>query len=48
MKLKPNLFLRHPLAGQPGPIDRLLAFLDVLLGGASLVVELDDLARLHR
>jgi len=33
MKLKPHLVLRHALAGQARPVDRLFAFLDVLLGG---------------
>ena len=48
MKLKSNLVLRHALAGQPGPVDRLLAFLDVLLHRAALIVEPNDPVRLHR
>jgi hypothetical protein len=30
MKLKQHLVLRHALAGQARPVDRLLAFLDVV------------------
>lgn len=48
MELKPNLVLRHALAGQPGPIDRLLAFSDVLLSCAALIVEADDPVRFLR
>ena len=48
MKLKQHLVLRHALAGQARPVDRLLAFLDMLLGGASLIVEVDDSVGLHR
>lgn len=48
MKLKPHLVLSHALAGQPGPVNRLLAFLDVLLDGATLIVEVDDPVRVHR
>ena len=47
MKLQPHLVLRHTLAGQSSPINRVLAFLDVLLGGAALIVEADDPVRLH-
>ncbi len=48
MKLKPHLVLRHALARQSGPVDRLLALFDVLPGSATLVVEADDPVRLHR
>lgn len=48
MELQAHLVLRHALAGQSGPVDLLLAFLDVLLGGAALVVEADDPVRFHR
>lgn len=47
MKSKPYLVLCHAHAGQPCPIDRLLAFLDVLLGGAALIVGTDDPVRLN-
>ena len=47
MKLKADLVLRYALAGQPRPVDRLLAFFDVLLGGATLIVEMDDPVRVH-
>ncbi len=42
MKLKSNLVLGNALAGWPGPVDRLFALFDVLLGGATLIVEADD------
>ena len=48
VKLKADLVLRHALAGQSRPVDSLLAFLDVLLGGAASIVEAGDLVRLHR
>ena len=48
MKLEPDLILRHALAGQARPVDGLLAFLDVLLGGATLIVEMDDPFGVHR
>lgn len=48
VKLKADLVLRHALAGQPRPVDRLLTFFDVLLGGATLIVEMDDPVRVHR
>ena len=47
VKLKADLVLRHALAGQARPVDRLLAFLDVLLGCAKLIVEMDDSVRVH-
>ena len=48
MELQADLVLRHALAGQPCPIDRLLAFFDVLLCRAALILEADDPVRLHR
>ena len=48
MKLKPHLVLRHAPAGQPCPVDCLLAFLDVLLCRSALVVEANDPVWLHR
>ena len=39
VKLKPDLIVTEPLAGQAGPGDGVLAFLDVLLCGATLMVE---------
>ena len=48
MKLKPHLVVAKPLAGQPRPVAGLLTFLDVLLGGATLVVETDDPIGVHR
>ena len=48
MKLQANIVLCHALAGQPGPVDRLLAFFEVLLGGTRLIVEIDDPAMVHR
>ena len=48
MKLKPHLVPRHALAGKTRPIDHLPAFLDMLFGGAALVVEPNDPVRLHR
>ena len=42
MKLKPDLIVTEPLAGQSGPGDGVLAFLDVLFGCAALIVEADD------
>jgi hypothetical protein len=38
MKLKPHLVLRYPLTGWLRPVDRLLAFLDMLLGGGLKVI----------
>ncbi len=48
MKLKPHLVPRHALAGKTRPIDHLPSFLDMLFGGAALVVEPNDPVRLHR
>ena len=39
VKLKPNLVVAELLAGKPRPVDRVLAFLDVLLRFAALIVE---------
>ncbi len=41
MKLKPDGVVAEPAARQPRPFDRVLAFLDVLLRLASLIVEGD-------
>ena len=48
VKLKSNFVLRHANARQSRPVDRLLAFLDVLLCGATLIVKTYDPVRLHR
>ena len=40
MQLEPNLVVSETVAGKPGPVDRVLAFLDVLLRRATAVVEL--------
>jgi len=42
MKLKPHSVVLEFPARQPGPHNRVLAFLDVLLGRAALIVEGDD------
>jgi hypothetical protein len=47
MELQADLVLRHPIARQPCPVDRLLAFLDVLLGRSTLIVEPDDPVWFH-
>ena len=47
MKLKSDLVVTEPLAGQPGPGDGVLAFFDMLFGRAALIVEADDPFRLH-
>lgn len=47
MKLQADLVLRHPLARQPCQVDRLLAFFDMLLCCAALVVEPDDPVWFH-
>ena len=39
VKLEPNLVVAELAARQPRPFDRVLAFLDVLLRFASLIVE---------
>ncbi len=43
MKLQTDLVLSHRLARQAGPLQRDLAFLDVLLRRATLIVEAEDL-----
>jgi hypothetical protein len=48
MELKAHFVLRHAFAGQACPIDRLLAFLEVLLCRSTLIVEPDDPVWLHR
>ena len=42
MKLKSNLVVAEPHARHPGPHNCVLAFPDVLLGRAALIVEGDD------
>jgi hypothetical protein len=42
MELKSNRVGSESAARQPGPLDRVLAFLDVLLARAALVIEGDD------
>ena len=39
MELQMDLILGQSLARQPGPVDCVLAFLDMLLGGAALVID---------
>jgi hypothetical protein len=48
VKLKSNFFLRHAIARQSRRVDRLLAFLDVLLCDATLIVKTYNPVRLHR
>ena len=48
MQLQPHLIVVEPLARQPRPAESILAFLDVLLSGAALIVELHHPIRLHR
>jgi len=48
VKLKSDFVLRHAIARQSCPVDRLLAFLDVLLCGTTFIVETYDPVRLHR
>lgn len=43
VKLKPDLIVTELLAGQTGPSDGILAFFDVLLCGATLIVEAKQL-----
>ena len=47
VKLKADFVLRHAIARQSCPVDRLFAFLDVLLCGAALIVETYDPVWLH-
>jgi hypothetical protein len=42
MKLQPDGVSAELPAGQPRPLDGVLALLDPLLGGAALIVEGDD------
>jgi hypothetical protein len=48
VKLKTDLVLDPALAGRPRPLDCLLALFDLLLGGARLVVAMNDPLRVHR
>ena len=41
MELEPHGVVPEGMAGQPRPAERVLALLDLLLGGAAAVVELD-------
>jgi hypothetical protein len=42
MELQPHRVVAEGMAGQPRPAQRQLALFDVLLGGATAVVELAD------
>jgi hypothetical protein len=44
VKLEPHRVVPEGMAGQARPVDRILAFLDVLFGGAAAVVELEPRA----
>ena len=48
MKLRPHLVSRPPLARHVCPVERLLAFFDALLAGATLSTDLDDPVRVYR
>ena len=48
MKLKSDLIIAEPFAGEPRPVDRVFAFLDVLFRCSALIVEPDDPVRFHR
>ena len=48
MGLQTDLVLHNVLAGKACPIDRLVDVLDVSLGGAELIVEVDDPDAVHR
>jgi hypothetical protein len=48
IKLKPNLVVAKALAGQARSFNRIFAFFYLLLSGATLIVEMDGLVRLHR
>ena len=39
MQLKTHLVVAEAMAGKPAPVDRVLAFLDVLLRRAALILE---------
>ena len=45
MQLQPDLIVTEPLAGQAGPCDGVLTFLDMLLGCATLIVKPKQLFR---
>ena len=45
VKLKSELIVTEPLAGQPVPDDGVLAFFNMLPGGAALIVEAKQLFR---
>ena len=48
VQLQPHLDVVEPPARQPRPAEGILAFLDMLLGGATLIVEAHHPAGLHR
>ena len=48
VQLQPHLVVAEPLAGQPRPVEGILALLDVLLGRAALIVEPHHPIRVHR
>ena len=48
MELQSDLVLGQSLTGETRPVDRLLAFLDMLLCRSALVVKPDDPVRIHR
>ena len=48
VQLQSDLVVAEPLARQPRPAEGILALLDVLLGGATLVVELHHPVGFHR
>ena len=47
MQLQPHFVVAELLARQPRPAKGILAFLDVLLGGAALIIEPHHPIRLH-
>ena len=47
MLLKSDLIIAEPLAGEPCPIDRVFALLDVLPCGAALIVKADHVLWCH-
>ena len=48
VQLQPHLIVAEPLARQPRPVEGVFTFLNVLLGGAALVVEAHHPVRVHR
>ncbi len=48
VQLKSDFIVAEPLAGQSCPVDRVLAFLDVLLCRAALIIEAHDPFGVHR